>query len=107
MDNLEEYFVRDENTVFTATPDEKGWIDFGSRYIEEEGITYNGGAGYLEYWIKEGEDFTITAISASAFDEDTLDLSTLQLNVVIRNSDGSFTEAAYIAKYDLTPYIYE
>ena len=107
MDNLEEYFVRDENTVFTATPDEKGWIDFGSRYIEEEGITYNGGAGYLEYWIKEGEDFTITAISASAFDEDTLDLSTLQLNVVIRNSDGSFTEAAYIAKYDLTPYICE
>ena len=107
MDNLEEYFVRDENTVFTATPDEKGWIDFGSRYLEEEGTTYNGGAGYLEYWIKDGEDFAIAAISASGNEDGTIDMSTLQLQVVIRNNDGSFTEAAYVAKKDLTSYIYK
>ncbi len=107
MDNLEEYFVRDENTVFTATPDEKSWIDFGSRYLEEEGTTYNGGAGYLEYWIKDGEDFAIAAISASGNEDGTIDMSTLQLQVVIRNNDGSFTEAAYVAKKDLTSYIYK
>ncbi|MGN0169277.1 MAG: DUF4179 domain-containing protein [Lachnospiraceae bacterium] len=107
MDNIDQYFVRDENTVFTATPDEKGWIDFGSRYIEEEGITYNGGAGDLENWIKDGEEFAIMAVSASGNEEDTIDLSTLQINVIIRNSDGSFTEAAYTAKKDLTSYIYK
>ena len=93
--------------MFTAIPDEKGWIDFGSRYLEEEGTTYNGGAGYLEYWIKDGEDFAIAAISASGNEDGTIDMSTLQLQVVIRNNDGSFTEAAYVAKKDLTSYIYK
>ena len=66
-----------------------------------------GGAGYLEYWIKDGEEFAITAISASGNEDGTIDMSTLQLEVVIRNNDGSFTEAAYVAKTDLTSYIYK
>ena len=33
-DNLKEYFVLDESRpIFTARPDEKGWIDFGTAYV--------------------------------------------------------------------------
>lgn len=93
-DNIDQYFTRDENTVFTATPDSNNWIDFGSRYVKEEDTTYNGGSGYLDNWIKDGEDFAITSIVS----EDDGHLRKLLIGVTFRNPDGSFTEAVYISK---------
>lgn len=98
-DNINQYFTRDENTVFTATPDSNNWIDFGSRYVKEENKTYNGGSGYLDNWIKDGEDFAITSV-ASALGDDNEGMR-LYIGVTFRNSDGSFTEAIYTSKNSL------
>lgn len=98
-DNIDEYFDRDENTVFTAIPDENNWMEFGSRYLKEEEMTYNGGAGYLDNWIQDGEDFAITSISTSECDDNSG--ITLYISTIIRNSDGSFTEAVYTSKKSL------
>lgn len=104
-ENVDEYFTRDDNTVFTATPDEKGWIDFGSRYIEEEGYVMNGGSGYINYMIEDGLDFKVTGWVTSGVGEEPnveFDLSDFQINVIERNDDGSYTTAAYRTKEDLS-----
>lgn len=96
-ENINEYFVRDENTVLTAVPDENGWIEFGSRYIEEEDYVINGASGYLTYMIEDNQDFGITSYGYGDGD-----LSDAQIQTIWRNSDGSFTTAAYHAKVDLS-----
>lgn len=98
-DNIDEYFTRNENTIFTATPDANNWIDFGSRYVKEEDTTYSGGSGYLSSWIQEGEEFAITSVSAERDDDSSG--TTLYLSVIKKNADGSYTEAVYVSKKSL------
>ena len=102
MENIDEYFVRDEETVLTAKPDENGWIDFGSRYNEKEDYMVKGGRGYLNYWIDDSEDFRITNFGMSGMgDEENaeiIDMSNVQISVIVRNKDGSFTTAVYRGK---------
>lgn len=98
-ENIDQYFTRDENTVFTAKPDANNWIDFGSRYVKEEDMTYYGISGYLEYLIPDGEDFAITSISTSEGGDNSG--TTLYIDVIFRNNDGSFTEAIYTSKKSL------
>ena len=100
-DNLEEYFVLDESRpTFTARPNEKGWIDFGTAYVEEYDWTVNGGSGYLTDWLADDEDFNVVSTVVSSDDETQADMSTLEITVVFRNDDGSFTEATYRIKDD-------
>ena len=105
MENIDEYFVRDEETVLTAKPDENGWIDFGSRYNKKEDYMMKGGKGYLEYWIEDAEDFRITnfGISGMGDEEDNgiVEMSDVQISVIVRNDDGSFTTAVYRGKEGL------
>lgn len=100
-DNLKEYFVLDESRpIFTARPDEKGWIDFGTAYVEDCDWTVNGGSGYLTDWIADDEDFNVVSTVVSSDDETRADMSTLEITVVFRNDDGSFTEATYRIRDD-------
>ena len=100
-DNLEEYFVLDESRpTFTAKPDENGWIDFGTAYAEAYDWTVNGGSGYLTDWIADDEDFNVVSTVVSNDGETQTDMSTLEITVVFRNDDGSFTEAAYRIRDD-------
>ena len=100
-DNLKEYFVLDESRpIFTARPDEKGWIDFGTAYVEDCDWTVNGGSGYLTDWIADDEDFNVVSTVVSSDDETQADMSTLEITVVFRNDDGSFTEATYRIRDD-------
>lgn len=100
-DNLEEYFVLDESRpTFTARPDEKGWIDFGTAYVEDYDWTVNGGSGYLTDWLADDEDFNVVSTVVSSDDETQADMSTLEITVVFRNDDGSFTEATYRIRDD-------
>ena len=100
-ENLEDYFELEEDyPVFTATPDENGWIDFGAEYMENEGWTVDGGRGYLSNWIAEDQDFNVTSMAVSGTDEEEGDMSTLQIGVVFRNEDGSVTEATYRIRED-------
>lgn len=100
-DNLKEYFVLDESRpIFTARPDEKGWIDFGTAYVEDCDWTVNGGSGYLTDWLADDEDFNVVSTVVSSDDETQADMSTLEITVVFRNDDGSFTEATYRIRDD-------
>lgn len=100
-DNLKEYFVLDESRpIFTARPDEKGWIDFGTAYVEDCDWTVNGGSGYLTDWLADDEDFNVVSTVVSSDDETRADMSTLEITVVFRNDDGSFTEATYRIRDD-------
>lgn len=100
-DNLKEYFVLDESRpIFTARPDEKGWIDFGTAYVEDCDWTVNGGSGYLTDWLADDEDFNVVSTVVSSDDETRTDMSTLEITVVFRNDDGSFTEAIYRIRDD-------
>lgn len=100
-DNLKEYFVLDEShPIFTARPDEKGWIDFGTAYVEDCDWTVNGGSGYLTDWLADDEDFNVVSTVVSSDDETRTDMSTLEITVVFRNDDGSFTEATYRIRDD-------
>lgn len=100
-DNLKEYFVLDESRpIFTARPDEKGWIDFGTAYVEDCDWTVNGGSGYLTDWLADDEDFNVVSTVVSSDDETRTDMSTLEITVVFRNDDGSFTEATYRIRDD-------
>lgn len=100
-DNLKEYFVLDESRpIFTARPDEKGWIDFGIAYVEDCDWTVNGGSGYLTDWLADDEDFNVVSTVVSSDDETRTDMSTLEITVVFRNDDGSFTEATYRIRDD-------
>lgn len=100
-DNLKEYFVLDESRpIFTAKPDEKGWIDFGTAYVEDCDWTVNGGSGYLTDWLADDEDFNVVSTVVSSDDETRTDMSTLEITVVFRNDDGSFTEATYRIRDD-------
>ena len=105
MENIDEYFVRDEETVLTAKPDENGWIDFGSRYNEKEDYMVEGGRGYLNYWIDDSEDFRITNFGMSGMgneeNAEIIDMSNVQISVIVRNKDGSFTTAVYRGKEGL------
>ena len=105
MENIDEYFVRDEETVLTAKPDENGWIDFGSRYNKKEDYMMKGGKGYLEYWIEDAEDFRITNFGISGMgdegDNGLVEMSDVQISVIVRNDDGSFTTAVYRGKEGL------
>ena len=105
MDNIDEYFVRDEETVLTAKPDENGWIDFGSRYNKTEDYVMEGGKGYISYWIEDGEDFRITNFGISGMgdegDNGIVEMSDVQISVIVRNDDGSFTTAVYRGKEGL------
>ena len=98
-DNLKEYFVLDESRpIFTARPDEKGWIDFGTAYVEDCDWTVNGGSGYLTDWLADDEDFNVVSTVVSSDDETRTDMSTLEITVVFRNDDGSFTCKEYKLK---------
>ena len=100
-DNLEDYFVLDESRpTFTAKPDEKGWIDFGTAYVEAYDRTVNGGSGYLTDWIADDEDFNVVTTLVSGDEDNQADMSTLEITVIFRNDDGSFTEAAYRIRDD-------
>ena len=100
-DNLKEYFVLDESRpIFTARPDEKGWIDFGTAYVEDCDWTVNGGSGYLTDWLADDEDFNVVSTVVSSDDETRADMSTLEITVVFKNDDGSFTEATYRIRDD-------
>lgn len=100
-DNLKEYFVLDESRpIFTARPNEKGWIDFGTAYVEDCDWTVNGGSGYLTDWLADDEDFNVVSTVVSSDDETRTDMSTLEITVVFRNDDGSFTEATYRIRDD-------
>lgn len=100
-DNLKEYFVLDESRpIFTARPSEKGWIDFGTAYVEDCDWTVNGGSGYLTDWLADDEDFNVVSTVVSSDDETRTDMSTLEITVVFRNDDGSFTEATYRIRDD-------
>ncbi len=96
-ENIDEYFERDSNTELTATPDETGWINFGTRYIAEEDYVYEGYSGYLEYLINDTEDF---AVRGYGFVDN--DLSTVSIRTIWRNEDGSFTHVMYRTKVDLS-----
>ena len=100
-DNLKEYFVLDESRpIFTARPNEKGWIDFGTAYVEDCDWIVNGGSGYLTDWLADDEDFNVVSTVVSSDDETRTDMSTLEITVVFRNDDGSFTEATYRIRDD-------
>lgn len=100
-ENLDDYFVLDEEyPTFTARPDENGWIDFGTAYVAEMDGTVNGGSGYLSEWIDDDQDFNVTSMVVSGSDDVEGDLSTLQISVIFRNEDGSFTEATYNIRDD-------
>lgn len=100
-DNLKEYFVLDESRpIFTARPSENGWIDFGTAYVEDCDWTVNGGSGYLTDWLADDEDFNVVSTVVSSDDETRTDMSTLEITVVFRNDDGSFTEATYRIRDD-------
>ena len=105
MDNIDNYFVRDEETVLTAKPDENGWIDFGSRYNKKEDYMMEGGKGYITYWIEDGEDFRITNFGISGMGDEEgvgiVEMSDVQISVIMRNDDGSFTTAVYRGKEGL------
>ena len=101
-ENIDDYFVRDEETVLTAKPDENGWIDFGSRYNKEQDYMVEGGKGYIEYWIEDGENFRISSFGMSGMGGEAntgiLEMSDVQISVIVRNNDGSFTTAVYRGK---------
>lgn len=100
-DNLKEYFVLDESRpIFTARPNEKGWIDFGTAYVEDCDWTVNGGSGYLTDWLADDEDFNVVSTVVSSDDETRADMYTLEITVVFKNDDGSFTEATYRIRDD-------
>lgn len=100
-DNLKEYFVLDESRpIFTARPNEKGWIDFRTASVEDCDWTVNGGSGYLTDWLADDEDFNVVSTVVSSDDETRTDMSTLEITVVFRNDDGSFTEATYRIRDD-------
>ena len=105
QDNIDEYFIRDEETVLTAKPDENGWIDFGSRYNAKEDYVMEGGKGYITYWIEDAEDFRISSFGMSGMGDednaDVLEMSDVQISVIVRNDDGSFTTAVYRGKEGL------
>jgi len=99
-DNLSDYFeIVKDYPVFTATPDENGWVDFGTQYIEKEDYVANGGSGEVSNWLAEDEDFNVNAITMSGNDGKE-DASTLRISVVFCNEDGSLTEALYQIKPD-------
>lgn len=96
-ENIDEYFERDTNTELTATPDETGWIDFGSRYNAEQDYMYEAYSGYMEYLIDDTEDFSVRGYGLV-----DKDLSTVSIKTIWRNDDGSFTHVIYRAKVDLS-----
>lgn len=96
-ENIDEYFERDNNTELTATPDETGWIDFGTRYNAEQDYMYEAYHGYLEYLIDDTEDFSIRGYGYV-----DNDLSTVSIKTIWRNDDGSFTHVIYRTKVDLS-----
>ena len=99
-DNLSDYFeIVKDYPVFSATPDENGWVDFGTQYIEKEDYVANGGSGEVSNWIAEDEEFSVSAITMTGNDGKE-DVSTLRISVVFRNEDGSLTEALYQIKPD-------
>lgn len=99
-DNLSDYFeIVKDYPVFSATPDENGWVDFGTQYIEKEDYVANGGSGEVSNWLAEDEYFSVNAITMSGNDGKE-DASTLRISVVFRNEDGSLTEALYQIKPD-------
>lgn len=99
-DNLSDYFeIVKDYPVFSATPDENGWVDFGTQYIEKEDYVANGGSGEVSNWLAEDEYFSVNAITMSGNDGKE-DVSTLRISVVFRNEDGSLTEALYQIKPD-------
>ena len=99
-DNLSDYFeIVKDYPVFTAMPDENGWVDFGTQYIKKEDYVANGGSGEVSNWLAEDEYFSVNAITMSGNDGKE-DVSTLRISVVFRNEDGSLTEALYQIKPD-------
>lgn len=96
-ENINDYFERDEKTEFTAFPDENGWIDFGSKYIEEDDYYMEGPSGSIEYLIGNTENFSIMGYGYGS-----KDLSNLSIRTFWRNEDGSFTSVIYRAKVNLS-----
>ncbi len=52
-ENIDRYFEREADTELVATPDENGWVEFGSKYIESEDYTLEGASGYVKYMMKD------------------------------------------------------
>lgn len=100
VENLEDYFTEEPDFKVTAMPDANGWVDFGSKYVEDEygGYTVNGGQGIETYWIDKGQNFKVTGFDVGGNEQ--IDLSTLEIYVTIRNEDGSLTNSKYLIKND-------
>lgn len=96
-ETITDYFERDDGTELTTFPDENGWIEFGTTYIEKKDYWYEGDSGYIEYMIDDGENFATRGYGYSA-----PDLSDLSVKTVWRNEDGSFTSVIYRANTDLS-----
>lgn len=95
-ENIDNYFERDDKTELTATPDENGWLEFGSYYDGKNDCVVEGSSGYQKYMMEDGQDFAIRGYGYG-----TEDLSDLELNTIWRNKDGSYTSVNYKAKVDL------
>lgn len=91
-ESLDDYFVINKESILTAYPDQNGWIDFGSYYDSYLECTVYGATGFLDYMIEEDENMRISGYGMSE------DISDLQISVIFRNEDGSFTTAVYNAK---------
>lgn len=96
-ENIEQYFEREDDTELIATPDENGWVEFGSKYIESEDYVREGASGYIKYMMEDGQDFVISGCGYGSED-----LSDLKLNTFWRNEDGSITSVDYKAKVDMS-----
>lgn len=99
-ENIDQYFVLNKDSVLTAVADETGWIEFGSYYDKELGDEMNGPSGLINYMMEEGETFRIQSYGISDHD-----ISTLQISVIYRNEDGSYTSAKYNAREDIGKYL--
>lgn len=96
-ENINQYFEREDDTELVATPDENGWVEFGSKYIENDDYVLEGASGYVKYMMEDGQDFVI-----SGYGYGSEDLSDLELNTFWRNPDGSITSVNYKAKVDMS-----
>ena len=76
-ETITDYFERDDSTELTAFPDENGWIEFGTTYIEEVDYWYEGDSGYIEYMIDDGENFATRGYGYSAPDLSNLSVKTV------------------------------
>lgn len=104
-ENIDDYFNKNKESVLTATPDKKGWIDFGSYYDSELGTTVTGDSGLIEYMIGEDEDMRICGYAISQKSKKSQNVTGMQIVVIFRNGDGSFTSTVYNSKDNIGEFV--